>query len=413
MKRLVLSLISLLRFDEFTKAAESVLSFEITSRALFLGWLSAVGTKSALFLLAGMTGLMAVATPSEAAQTFKVVLRFNGGNGAQPWAALIRDNQDNLYGTTVGGGDYGVGVVFKLHHGKETVLHSFGSVSGDGEFPETSLVRDGAENLYGSTSGEDGHDRVFKFGADGHYSILLDHGSEDLTIDSAGNLYGSWANEVFKVDPDGKESVLYTFADGINVNGDLVVLRGGNIYGTTYQGGTYGRGTIFKLSKSGKLTSLYTFTGGTDGGFPMAGMIRDKAGNLYGTTSAGGEKCLHNSDGCGTVFKLAIGGHLSVLYKFKGLPDGNGPLGRLVMDASGNFYGTTEYGGFACRNYVKNGCGTVFKIDDAGKETILHRFKGGDGASIRAGLLLNPKGNLYGTAVEGNSTFGTVFKLIQ
>jgi uncharacterized repeat protein (TIGR03803 family) len=192
-----------------------------------------------------------------------------------------------------------------------------------------------------------------------------------LVFDTAGNLYGTtyWGGTaglgtVFKVAPDGTETVLYNFQgipDGANPQGG-VIWHSGVLYGTTYQGGTANFGTVFKLTKSGQETVLHSFTGKQrDGEYPTTALIRDTAGNLYGTTEAGGgtanlQYCHVLADGCGIVFKLTASGQETVLHSFTGYPnDGSYPLGDLIRDSAGNFYGTTFVGGL-------NEAGTVFKL---------------------------------------------------
>jgi uncharacterized repeat protein (TIGR03803 family) len=178
----------------------------------------------------------------------------------------------------------------------------------------------------------------------------------------------------------------------------LVRDTAGNLYGTTYYGGDTqclhfgGCGTVFKVDTTGKETVLHSFTGSADGKFPTAGVVRDAAGNLYTTTKGGG------TSGNGSVFKLDTTGKETVLYSFTGSPDGSGP-GNLIRDTNGNLYGTTAYGGMS-------GNGTVFKVDTTGKETVLHSFAGtgGDGANPYAGLVRDAAGNLYGTTFLGGAS---------
>ncbi len=196
-----------------------------------------------------------------------------------------------------------------------------------------------------------------------------------------------------------KFKVLHTFED---VDGDgpaaqLVRDSEGNLYGTTISGG-FGKckykycGTAFKMDKVGKLAWLHGFRGG-DGLQPFPGLLRDTAGNLYGTTTYGGKtgnSC--PSIGCGVVFKLDKDGRETVLRKFNGV-DGWSPVGPLVEDQAGNLYGVTQYG--------SNG-GTVFKLDNAGKESILYNFGcGSDGCDPSAGVTLDSAGNIYGTTFTG------------
>jgi uncharacterized repeat protein (TIGR03803 family) len=219
--------------------------------------------------------------------------------------------------------------------------------------------------------------------------------------------------------------LLHTFTggqDGANPVGVLVLDSAGNLYGTTNAGGndnecTFeppdGCGVVFQLTPlagggwQGKV--LHTFTGGNDGGNPLAGLIMDAAGNLYGTTRGGGTNCL----GCGTVFKLAPTGDgtwkETVLYNFCSVAncaDGEQPFAGLVSDSAGNFYGTTFTGGIG--TCAPEGCGVIFEltpIADGWKETVLHSFTGGeDGANPAASLVLDAAGNLYGTTAYGGAT---------
>jgi uncharacterized repeat protein (TIGR03803 family) len=192
-------------------------------------------------------------------------------------------------------------------------------------------------------------------------------------------------------------SVFYNFtggADGGDPNAGLIADEAGNLYGTAQDGGNtssscpygvYGCGVVFKLDPTENETVLYTFTGGTDGDFPIAGVIRDRAGNLYGTTYQGGDlsgSC--GTLGCGTVFKLDPTGKETVPYAFAGGSDGNGPQAGLIRDAAGNLYGSSEFGGntgISCP-YGSMGCGVMFKVNPSGKETVLYAFRGGTDGSI-------------------------------
>jgi uncharacterized repeat protein (TIGR03803 family) len=201
----------------------------------------------------------------------------------------------------------------------------------------------------------------------------------------------------------GTETVLYSFGssatDGSAPLSGLIMDGAGNLYGTTSAGGTYDLGTVFKISSNGTETILHAFSGGTtDGQFPLRRLVMDSAGNLYGTTALGGANDL------GTVFKISAAGTETVLYSFAGKQQ---PSGGLIMDSAGNLYGTTAGGG-------ANDDGTVFKIGPNGTETVLHSFAGGttDGARPEAGLIMDSAGNLYGTTlVAGANQAGTVFKI--
>jgi uncharacterized repeat protein (TIGR03803 family) len=181
----------------------------------------------------------------------------------------------------------------------------------------------------------------------------------------------------------------------------------GNLYGTTngaYSdvggGGSHNAGVVFKVDPFGNDTVLYSFTGGADGSSPN-GLIRDLQGNLYGTTSGGG------ASGAGVVFKVDTSGNETVLYSFAGGSDGGYPLWvTLVRDSAGDLYGTTGGGG-------ASGAGVVFKLDTSGHETVLYSFTGGaDGGTPYAGVVLSPEGNLYGTTAFGGQTnAGVVFEI--
>jgi uncharacterized repeat protein (TIGR03803 family) len=403
---------------------------------------------AAFFVLVLATG--AVTHAQAQAPTFTVLYSFTGspdGNG--PYlAALILDKAGNLYGTTNAGGtgtcslgrigpSPGCGTVFKLDTaGNETVLHSF--TGSDGSGPAASLIMDTAGNLYGTTStgGAFNSGTVFKLDPSGRETVLHsftgpDGGGPDagLIMDNAGNLYGTTSGggsagvgTVFKIDTSGNETVLYSFkggTDGARPEAGLIMDQAGNLYGTTLAGGTgtcsylsSGCGTIFKLDTSGKETVLQSFTGSpVDGANPFAALTLNGAGNLYGTTLAGGPGTCNFSPtpGCGTVFKLDASGNETVLHSFTGI-DGGGPLGAaLIMDTAGNLYGTTFAGG--------NGPGTVFKLDTSGSETVLHNFTIADGSAPAASLIMDTAGNLYGTTIGGGPSSncpggcGTVFKL--
>jgi len=272
-----------------------------------------------------------------------------------------------------------------------TIIHSFAGPP-DGETPEAGLIRDEAGNLYGTT----------------YY----------------GGVYGAGA--VFKLDAFGSETVLYSFGaypgDGTILLGGLIRDRAGNLYGTTRYGGESDYGTIFKLDTSGNETVLYSFAGSpTDGAYPSASLIRDKAGNLYGTTTYGGSGTCQSLPpfGCGTVFKFDTSGNETVLHNFTGSPgDGAFPSAALIADRAGNLYGTTANGGAFNSTSVPHGCGTVFKLDTSGTETVLYSFAGqygafGDGLfPPSANLIMDEAKNLYGvTFLGGASGDGTVFKL--
>jgi uncharacterized repeat protein (TIGR03803 family) len=194
----------------------------------------------------------------------------------------------------------------------------------------------------------------------------------------------------------------------------------GTLYGTTSGGGAYGYGTVFKITSAGKESVWYSFKGPpNDGADPSyVSLIPDHKGNFYGATSHGGTGACTDSgspNGCGTIFKITSAGKESVLYNFMGAPDGFGPDGGLIMDSTGNLYGTTLAGGIL-NSACQGGCGTSFKVTTAGAETVLYKFaskaKGADGAGPEGNIVMDGSGNLYGTTLGGGKHLsGTVYKL--
>ena len=222
---------------------------------------------------------------------------------------------------------------------------------------------------------------------------------------------------IFKVDTGGHVTSLHEFTgtDGANSNGALVQATDGNFYGTTDYGGTHDEGTIFKMDSLGNISSLYSFSGIGDGARPLAGLIQGKDGYLYGTTVGGG------TSNSGTVFKTDLSGNLVTLYSFSGGADGYGPEAPLIQATDGLFYGTTDYGGVSCGTGGGATCGTIFQIDSLGNLTTLYAFTGGqDGANPDEALLEASDGFFYGTTLFGGDSScsvspytgcGTVFKI--
>jgi uncharacterized repeat protein (TIGR03803 family) len=411
--------------------------------------------RTASAALASITLLQVLLITAQSAQaqtafTYEVLYTFAGAaDGGVPVASLVRDSAGNLYGTTQDRGTSDWGVVFKLDaNGKESVLHSF-TGGADGATPLAGMILDSAGNLYGTalqggppcglfTCGV-----VFKIDSTGNETVLHGFTGTDganpeagLLRDSAGNLYGTTSaggsgyGIVFKLDSNYKETTLYTFtgaADGGQPLAGLISDSAGNLYGTTQGGGDFstcipdGCGAVFKLDPiNGNETVLYTFAGGADGRYPSGDLIQDSAGNLYGTTNAGGASCISSGIGCGVVFKLnPVTGKETVLYAFTGGTDGGQPFkASLFIDNAGILYGTTALGG-APGGCGGGGCGVVFKLDPTtGKETVLYTFTGGaDGGQPAAGLIRDSSGNFYGTAstagISGNCGIGcgVVFRL--
>jgi uncharacterized repeat protein (TIGR03803 family) len=378
-------------------------------------------------------------------------------DGAYPYTGVIVDAAGNLYGTTVSGGVadqalHQYGTVFELSPSggggwTEKLLHTFGK-GADGQYPSTALIFDAAGNLYGCTSagGMYGYGTVFELspnpGGGWTEAVLYNFPNEtngspsgNLIFDDVGNLYGL-AGGVFELSPNAggswTETVLYNFgngADGQYPTG-LMMSRSGNLYGTTFEGGIYNNcydgtacGTVFELSPDGRggwtEAVLHSFGNGTDGQSPFAGLIMDGAGNLYGTTNAGGiyNNCNYGPiTSCGTAFELSpqLGGGWTetVLHNFGNGTDGQNPESALSSDTAGNLYGTTQDGGLY-------GNGTVFELSPnpggGWTETVLHSFNGNgmDGDfPYSAGVIVDTAGNLYGTTViAGSHGTGAVFEI--
>ena len=341
-------------------------------------------------------------------------------DGAAPAAPLVMDSKGNLYGTTEGGGaNKSSGTIFEISSsGTESVLYSFGASSTDGSTPRAGLVMDSSGNLYGTTSagGAHGAGTVFEFTPPSTETILYSFKSEKdggvpyggVILDSEGNLYGTTlkggenaGGTAFEL-TSGVKTILHSFGgagDGASPAAGLWRDSSGNLYGTTLKGGANDFGTVFEISSSGTESVLHSFTGGSDGAYPSASLIEDSDGNLYGTTTG-------QSAGSSTVFKVNISSSTeTVIYGFTGTEES---YSSLYMDSSGNLYGTTKAGG----GYSY---GSVFEVSPSGTLTTLHSFDKNhvDGYSPEAGLIVDSSGNLYGTTFRGGKhSNGTVFKVV-
>lgn len=364
------------------------------------------------------------------AQTESVLYYFcsqqSCADGENPWGGLIIDGKGNLYGTTFNGGSSQGGVMFELSPtGSETVLINFTDVPNTGGYgPVSGLARDFGGNLYGTTTGGGAYNDgvVFKKSPNGAETVLHSFGAPGdgsvpysaVIRDAQGNLYGTtvyggadvWGT-VYKINTDGTESILHSFAettsDGGMPEGGLVFDKQGNLYGTTFQGGAYGLGTVFKISPDGTETVLHSFGNASDGQNPLGTLVFGQNGELYGATYGGGAYRY------GTVFKLSLSGREWVLHSFSAKNgDGFTPIGGLAVDAVGNLYGATSYGG-------ASGWGTVFEIATDGTETLVYSFAGGtaDGEYPFSGPVMDSAGNIYGTTSSGgiDGQSGVVYKI--
>jgi uncharacterized repeat protein (TIGR03803 family) len=310
------------------------------------------------------------------AQTFSVIHNFTGAaDGAYPLNGLSMNSKGVMYGTASAGGS-GNGVVFRVGpEGKETVLYTFTGGT-DGGTPESFVIADKAGNLYGTTT--------------------------------AGGASGS--GTVFRVSGT-KETVLYSFGaksnDGSTPEAGLAFDTAGNLYGTTTAGGLYGGGTVFKLvpTQSGSWTEsiLYSFGNGSDGSTPVAGVTLDASGNLYGTTSTGGQY------GYGRVYELSANSWAEiVIHDFENLSDGATPYAGLVSGPGGVFYGAATDGG-------EGGGGTVFELTPSGSSwnfSVIYGISGWGISGTFRNLVVTPKGTIYGTTHCDGAGLGTVYQLV-
>jgi uncharacterized repeat protein (TIGR03803 family) len=293
---------------------------------------------------------------------------FAGSDGSAPDGGVIVLGNGTIYGTTGSGGAGSNGVLFTItKKGKYKVLHDF--ASNDGAFLRGDLIRDKLGNLYGTAlfGGVNGDGTVFKYGFDGTFTVLH----------------------------------AFNGTDGEFPEHGVVRDDAGNLYGVTAFGGADDNGAVYKIASDGTYSTLYSFTGGADGGFLYGGLDIDKDGNLYGSTVDGG------AHGAGTVFKLSPTGTLTTLYNFTGGTDGGGPEGDMLL-AGKNLYSTASAGGDpSCQ------CGAIYEITSKGKEKVLHAFLGTDGSGYSAGLAQS-QGILYGTTASGGTNSnGVVFSVTK
>jgi uncharacterized repeat protein (TIGR03803 family) len=426
---------------------EIVLRIFATCFATVLAWLI-------ILSFCGVAGTASAQNPSAE----KVIYNFAPATGDSP-AGLAGDSAGNLYVAARDGGSNrkcggGCGSILRLSrpYGQPTTLYTFAGYLGNRNQEANGLIRGASGSLYGTAyaGGRNGIGSVFKVSPSGSAGILYSfQGGNDgagaeggVTLDSASNLYGTTAygggtscnsgsgcGIVYKLTPSGSETILYRFtggADGEVPVASPILDAASSLYGTAAAGGDlscaqgqgFGCGTVWKLDTSGNLTVLYTFTGGTDGAEPVASLVMDSSGNLYGVADEGGNlSCSAGFGfGCGVVFEISSSGNFTVLWTF-GNSSGDGlfPGHALIRDSSGNLYGTTNEGGDpTCSLNGTPGCGVVFKIGASGNETILHAFTEGttDGQFPETGLITDGKGNLYGTTSFGGlADEGVIFQV--
>jgi uncharacterized repeat protein (TIGR03803 family) len=370
-----------------------------------------------------------ICVPAALAQE-TVLYSFNDTTGNVPFTGVTLDKSGNVYGTTAVGGNlslcltYGCGVVYEIVHNSDgtwtnRTIYEFAGGSSDGAFPDGTLTFDSRGHIFGTTY----------YGGNGSSCNQGEFPGCGTVFELVHNPTGGWT-----------ESVIYNFQggnDGAWPESNVIVDAQGNLYGTTSYGGSTaacvpysaptGCGIVFELSPNGSggwtESVLYAFKGGMDGLNPFGGVIFDGAGSLFGTTDGGGLSCSQYQTGsdCGSVFKLrrtTTGWVKSTPYRFKGGTDGFGPEGNLAVDASGNLYGTTYFGGITAPKF---GNGTVYELTPNGSggwtETVLYRFTGLlDGGYPPAGVVFDAAGNMYGLTYAGgtsgqDSGGGTAFEL--
>jgi uncharacterized repeat protein (TIGR03803 family) len=359
-----------------------------------------------------------------ASGTLTTLLSFDYTDGEAPSAALIQGTNGNFYGTTIEGGANGYGTVFKITpSGTLMTLHDFNVA--DGEILYGALVQDSDGKFYGTTvyGGTNGNGTVFSITPDGNLTTLHSFDGTDgslpygtLVQGTDGKFYGTTAyggtngnGTVFSITKGGVLTTLHKFdgVDGSFPTAELVQGTDGKFYGATYSGGPSGsNGTVFSITASGMLMTLYNFcsqSNCSDGRGPWAGLIQGTDGMFYGTTVEGGTGSCSVS-GCGTVFSITKGGVLTTLYSFQGA-DGRKPYAALIQGTDGMFYGTTEQGGH-------DNAGRIFSITPTGTLTTLHKFMITDGENSYGGLIQDTNGTFYGTTAAGGANFaGTVFSL--
>ena len=401
-------------------------------------------------------------TIGSSGQSLTTLHRFAGypNDGGDPNAGLVQASDGNFYGTTQAGGTSsncqgGCGTVFKITPGGTlTTLHSFDWYHGAS--PTSELVQGTDGNFYGTTYGGGAHQyygSVFKISPSGTFTLLYSFCAQTDCPDGSmpyaglvrgadGSFYGTTleggantgcslgagtCGTVFKITPGGGLTTLHNFcsqpncADGGNPYAGLILASDGNFYGTTFNRGANGYGTVFKISPAGALTTLYSFcsqSNCSDGQYAYAGLVQATDGNFYGSTSAGGGGQFHQG---GTIFKITSSGTLTTIYNFcsqQNCTDGSDSVARMVQAGDGALYGTTLHGGTNCQQ--TSGCGTIFRITTSGTLTTLHSFDDtNDGKSPFGGLVQATDGNFYGAATYGANPActaglhgcGTVFRL--
>jgi uncharacterized repeat protein (TIGR03803 family) len=378
--------------------------------------------RGTLRYLSAFVATIFLAVPAQSA-TLITLFNFNGLNGSSPSGSLITDASGTLFGTTFRGGTSGLGTIYKFDkNGALTTLFNFNG--SNGQNPNGGVIRDTSGNLFGTTvgGGAGGQGTIFRLGNSGALTTLFSFSglngnapSNNLILDASGNLFGTTRNggaggpppifsggqgTVFKLDRTGTLTNFVSFngSNGALPIGGLTADRSGNLFGTTAIGGSgRGRGTIFRVDQAGVFTTISNINDPNANG-PFTNVIVDVSGNLFGTTFSGGQF------GSGSIFKLDNAGTFSTLFSFNS-QSGLFPTGGLITDASGNLFGTTAFGG-------ANNRGTIFKFDKAGALTTLVSFDDISGSGDNARLIAVAGGKLLGTTVSGGlNRAGIIFSV--
>jgi uncharacterized repeat protein (TIGR03803 family) len=346
-------------------------------------------------------------------------------NGASPYAGMALAPNGNFYGTTYGGGTNDLGTVFEvMTNGVLTTLVSFAGTNGAN--PEAALTLGPNGNFYGTTyaGGSSGYGTVFEITTNGALTLLASFARTNgagpraaLTLGPDGNFYGTTVNggtnnlgTVFEVTTNGVLTRLYSFTggnDGEIPEASLTLGPNGNFYGTCAYGGADGWGTVFEITTNGGFTALFSFTDGSDGASPYAGLTLGPNAIFFGTTAGDGSSTF------GNVFEMTPNGALTNLHSFTDGNDSGSPCAALTLGPDGNFYGTT-YGNFSGTPYGggSNPCGTVFEVTSNGVFTTLVSFASTNGEYSKASLALGPDGNFYGaTSYGGAEVIGEIYRL--
>jgi len=333
--------------------------------------------------------------------------------------SLLKGDDGNFYGMTNKGGTFGYGTIFRMSAtGAITILRQL-NYNTDGGYPDGELIKGVDDYLYGVTTsgGATSYGTIFKISTSGDFSVIKSfnyaadgaHPYGHLTLAKDGNYYGTTYNggansvgTIYKLTPGGTFSVIHHMslaADGGNSYSSLVEGSDGNLYGVAYYGGTYGYGTIFRVTTGGNLTLLKSLNASSDGGYPLSDLIQGKDGNFYGTASS------YGPNGGGTIFKITAGSVFIVVKSLSYSADGSSPAGALTQNTDGTFYGMNRNGG-------TNSGGTIYKIAN-GVYSVIHAMQPKtEGGSSSGALVKGNDGNLYALAGSGGTyNIGTAFKV--